>query len=321
MKKCVFILPYFGRFNNYFNLFLYSCKNNPTYNWMIFTDDRRKFKYPENVEVIYCSFDDFRRKIQDKFDFEIVLPNPYKLCDFKPTYGYVLKEYIENYEYWGFCDCDVIFGNLDKFLTNILKSDYDKIFSLGHLTIFKNTDDNNRMFMNEYNGKKLYRNFLTTSDICWFDEDWKKDNIHSIFLNNKKRVYSDCLAFNPSGKYIKFVQRIYDSNKRVFFDEEKTDSVCYYFNGNIYRLRKENGTIISDEFLYVHLQHRKMVNYISDSFCSNFLILPNEFIKLQCSDINYIFNKYKMIRWSGIKWFLNIYKNKIKRKLRIGGNL
>ncbi|WP_333562533.1 DUF6625 family protein, partial [Lactobacillus amylovorus] len=45
MKKGAFIIPYFGHFNNYFQLFLNSCKYNSNYDWIIFTDDRTKYDY------------------------------------------------------------------------------------------------------------------------------------------------------------------------------------------------------------------------------------------------------------------------------------
>ncbi|WP_368731163.1 DUF6625 family protein [Lacticaseibacillus paracasei] len=37
MKKCCFVIPYFGNFPNYFQLFLNSCKKNPHYDWLFFT--------------------------------------------------------------------------------------------------------------------------------------------------------------------------------------------------------------------------------------------------------------------------------------------
>ena len=50
-KNCIFIIPYFGKFNNYFQLFLNSCSTNENYNWLILTDDDGKYDYPKNVEV------------------------------------------------------------------------------------------------------------------------------------------------------------------------------------------------------------------------------------------------------------------------------
>lgn len=71
MKKCVLIIPYFGKFHNYFQLFLNSCGQNPEFDWLIFTDDRRDFVYPDNVRVHYCEFRDIQELFQSKFDFPI----------------------------------------------------------------------------------------------------------------------------------------------------------------------------------------------------------------------------------------------------------
>ena len=68
-KKCVFILPYFGKFNNYFPLFLKSCEKNPTYNWLIFTDCKEKYNYPENVDVVDMTLQELKKKAED-LDFK-----------------------------------------------------------------------------------------------------------------------------------------------------------------------------------------------------------------------------------------------------------
>lgn len=35
MSKCTFIIPYYGNFPNYFQLFLNSCKYNSDFEWLI----------------------------------------------------------------------------------------------------------------------------------------------------------------------------------------------------------------------------------------------------------------------------------------------
>lgn len=50
MYKICLIIPYFGEFKNYFQLFLNSCANNPTINWLIFTDSDQAYFYPDNVK-------------------------------------------------------------------------------------------------------------------------------------------------------------------------------------------------------------------------------------------------------------------------------
>lgn len=56
MKSIVYIVLYFGKFPSIFPLWLNSCRNNPTIDWLIFTDDHSCFNYPQNVRVEYTTF-------------------------------------------------------------------------------------------------------------------------------------------------------------------------------------------------------------------------------------------------------------------------
>lgn len=49
MKKIGIVVPYYGKFPNYFALFLRSCENNPTIDWIVFTDIMEVVEYPKNV--------------------------------------------------------------------------------------------------------------------------------------------------------------------------------------------------------------------------------------------------------------------------------
>jgi len=57
-NKIILILPYFGTFSNYFQLFLDSCKYNQDIDFLIVTDNQEKFEYPKNVQVKYMLFED-----------------------------------------------------------------------------------------------------------------------------------------------------------------------------------------------------------------------------------------------------------------------
>ena len=106
------ILPYFGKFPNYFTLYLYSCSFNPKIDFLIFTDILYEDQYPDNVKFITLSFKELQETAQYKLGFRIELSNPYKLCDLRPAYGVVFADYIKGYDYWGYGDIDVIYGDL-----------------------------------------------------------------------------------------------------------------------------------------------------------------------------------------------------------------
>lgn len=317
MNKCVFILPYFGQFPEYFNIFLRSCATNTKYDWVIFTDDKTEYKYPSNVRVIYLTFDELRVKFEEKLSSDISLPKPYKLCDFKPTYGYVLSEYVEGYEYWGHCDCDLIFGDLNRILTPLLEEGYDKLFAAGHLTIYKNNYENNTRFMSDYHGRSLYKEFLTVPEICWFDEDWKTDNIHTLFLQKNKKVYCDSLACNPSGKYARFVQRNYIPSEHRYVEEKYKKALYLWTNGRVIRQFEEGNALVTEEFLYMHFQHRNMELKDSALTCNYVQIIPNKFISLDKVPNN--LEEWKAIKKETISSYLHTFdqqKKRIARKIK-----
>lgn len=99
MKKVLYIIPYFGKFPTLFPLWLESCRYNPTINWIIFTDDKTVYDYPDNIKVIYTTFREIRKKIQELYDFPISLEKPYKLCDYKVAYGDMFSNYIDGYDF------------------------------------------------------------------------------------------------------------------------------------------------------------------------------------------------------------------------------
>lgn len=325
-NKICFIIPYFGKFNNYFPLFLKSCEWNKDYNWLIFTDDKTKYNYPNNVKVVYLSFNELKAKIQSKFDFKIALERPYKLCDLKPMYGYLFEEYLSNYKYWGHCDVDTIMGNLSKWLTDNLLEQYDKLFQLGHMTIYRNTQENNRIFMRKHRGFFPYKEILSTPQNCWFDEEWNNpSNINRIFIDYGRNVFKEDLSLNISFSYNRFVRGkfvgVENTDMPFGFEIEKLKDALYLWdNGNLYRLYMKDGKLVREDFLYMHLQNRKMLLHKEVVDLDIFKIVNDEFQPLGYSYIGC--TNFKYIKKTGRCWlvqrlFIKRVKNKIRRTLGI----
>lgn len=315
-KKCVLILPYFGKFNNYFQLFLKSCEKNPTYDWMIFTDSTDEYNYPNNVHVIPMTLQEMKKIAEKKLGFSIRLETPYKLCDYKPTYGFLFEEYIKEYEYWGHCDCDLIFGNLEKILTPLLNQNYDKLFAAGHLTVYKNTKENIRRFMNVYKGKLIYKEAFTTDKIYVFDEDFRDDNnVHSIFMDENLKIYHDDLSMNPTIYSAKYIRAKYSLEHRTFVNDPYIKARYYWNNGNIIGLEVIDNEIVSKEYLYMHLQMRKMRLKKEILSSNRFQFLPDRF-----QIVNEIPRTKKELNLATIKcsylYWIDVYIKKIKGKIK-----
>src|SRR5690554_2535524 len=127
-NKIVFIIIYLGEFPWYFPYFLKSCAFNPDIDFKIFGDNNIPPSVkPSNVELINYSLDQFNKDAAIALSIDIKLREAYKLCDFKPAYGYIFAEYIKEYDFWGYCDIDLIFGNVRRFMDDELLSKYDVI--------------------------------------------------------------------------------------------------------------------------------------------------------------------------------------------------
>lgn len=261
MKKCALILPYFGSFNNYFQLFLNSFWENNSFELLIFTDSNQKYEYPNNVKVIPYSLSMVKEKLETVLGFKVCLDAPYKLCDYKPTYGLVFEDYLREYEYWGHCDCDLIFGDLEHILLPLLEDNYyDKLFAAGHLTLYRNTDSVNRLFMSQYLGKEIYREAFQNNAIYVFDEDYKDNNVHRIFKEKNRTVYEEDLSMNPTSRKSRFIRSFYAPTAKAFLWEPTQAIKCFWDGKSIYKywIDSKSKEVRRKEYLYMHLQGRIM---------------------------------------------------------------
>lgn len=285
-KKIAFIIPYFGKFNNYFQIWLHSCRYNPTIDWLIFTDDNTIYNYPNNVKVFYTSFAATILKIQKKFDFKIELNNPYELCEYKVTYGEVYSEYLEGYDFWGHCDVDVIWGNLRKHITEEILNNYSKISWRGHLTLYKNDKRTTGLYRSIVQGVEFYKYAFTnnTGFPVWFEERI----INSIFENEGEKIYTSLLFADLKIRSFNFFllhlsrEEEYKNINQIFFWKE----------GNLFRIYNYDNKMFFEDFAYVHFLKRQMVTDKNFKIGSKFLIVPNKFINCTSTVTSDLVNRF-----------------------------
>lgn len=314
--KKALIVPYFGKFNVYFPLWLKSCEYNKDYDWLIYTDDHTNYSYPSNVHVKYMTFDDLRKKINSLFEFEISLESPYKLCDYKPAYGEVFQEDLVKYDFWGYCDVDLIWGHLSKFYTDEILEKFDKISDAGHFTLYKNNEKMRTAYRMCRSLKCLnYRKVYTSSDNFAFDEWGKNRGINRILLNNGYKIYYKPIHFSDIkiSTYGLFNTRdTYDLEDRKIKEKMKKKIVFTFNEGCLkqYALDNKNNLLINEE-AYLHLQKRpmKVENGCTEKSC--FMIYPPNFFKkmpkhldiefLMKINDNKLYWHYYKIRWENLK--------------------
>lgn len=171
-KSIAIIICYIGKLPWYFDYFAHSCKYNPSIDFYIVTDDTG---YPKpasaNVRFIYKTLSEINQLAKEKLELPVQITTGYKLCDFKPTYGILFSELIKGYDFWGHGDIDVIYGNIRKFITNVVLQKNDLVsvrhdYVTGHFALFKNTRKMNELFKLS----KDYLKVLTSERNFCFDE-------------------------------------------------------------------------------------------------------------------------------------------------------
>ena len=280
MRKCAFIIPYYGKFGNYFQLFLNSCATNADYDWLIFTDDCTEYEYPANVHVRYESFKDMQERVRHKFDFPVVLNAPYKLCDLKPMYGYLFSEYLQDYEHWGY-----------------MLENYDKLFVLGHCSILKNNNENNTRFMLPLNGRELYKEVLQSDRIFTFDESYLPTNVNMIYKEHGFSVFTEDYSANPRARESVFQISRFNDDLTTYCTEKAAKAVYVWRKGVLTRYTRNLGNFVSSELMYMHFQRRDMVVRLPDQAGSAtvFKILPGAFEPLEVDEVTE--DNFTDIRW------------------------
>lgn len=273
-----YIVPYFGKLDETFKVWLYTCKYNPSIDWILFIDDREKYDFPSNVHVIYSNFEEIRKRIRDFYDFEISLDTPYKLCDYRVAYGEIFQEELKRYDFWGYCDLDIIWGNIRNILNDDVLEKYDKIGFQGHSTLYRNNSEINRKYRSEIKGRLLYKEAFSNPKQYNFDEY----GINTIFVELNIPFYQE-VTFSTLAYYQKnFRLRYINANKK-----KNKHLIFRWDNGMLLQVYERNGEPFSDETMYVHYQKRRPNVEIS-CIENRFIYVPDKITKDRKIDIKFL---------------------------------
>jgi hypothetical protein len=145
-----------------------------------------------NIHYFPTSFEDYCQMVGNRLGISFCPDSPYKLCDLKPFYGFVHCDLLDEgkYDFWGYGDVDLVWGNLRKFCSDEILERKD-VFSThadrvsGHFALIRN--------------KEKYRN------LCFGIPQWKSK------LENKKHYALDELDFTIVlyGKKIKLAWKFH----------------------------------------------------------------------------------------------------------------
>lgn len=269
MKKICYLIPYFGKLPEFFDMWLYTAGFNSTIDFKIFTNDSYLGTIPNNVEIINMSFDNLKLKIQNMFDFTISLTRPYKLCDFRPAYGEIFSEYLIGYDFWGHCDLDLIWGDIRSYFLEDILNNYDKIGYLGHSTIYKNTVEVNKRYRLPIKGVEQYRNILSNDKNLFFDEN----SINQIYEEYGFKMLRFEGMADISALHYNFFLGHHGP------EQHKRKQVLFWKSGKLFIRYIDNDSIHEDECMYAHFLQREMKYEIDCIGASEFCIVPNRIFR------------------------------------------
>ena len=170
MISIVLIIPYFGKWPLWFDAYLLSVATNPTICWLCPTDCEIPKKHPANITFLPTTLALLNQRVNKIIQAEVPL-NTRKFCDLKPAYAEIFAENIEEYDFWGICDMDIVWGDIRKFITPQILNEYDIISSRyqnisGHFTLFRNNPKINALYKQLPNYKALFE----VPEFRWTDE-------------------------------------------------------------------------------------------------------------------------------------------------------
>lgn len=262
MKNKVRIIScYYGQLPPWLDLWLLSCANNPEFDYLIVTDQTLA-RHPENVQMLFMSFDELRERFSRILGFPAALTTPYKLCDYKPLYGLAFQDELKGYDFWGHCDMDLIWGNLSDFVTDDLLDRYDRIGKFGHFILYRNTEQVNRLYQMP-GGAFPYEIVFRDASHYGFDE---LTGINLIYEVNNIPYYKDLPIVDAE----RMVSRITSHPC-----QKGAEFYCWQ-DGKLYRVFGEKDCQ-TEQFAYLHFQKKAPALLPGCDYSGGFYIKANAF--------------------------------------------
>ena len=159
-NKAVLIMPYFGRIPSYFGTYLKSLEGKKMD--VLWISDLEVPKHPENFKIVWMTFDEVKARFEEALGTKVTINGGRRLCDFRPMYAKVFEEFISDYDYWGWGDCDLVYGDVfNDFLERTVESGiYDaismhKAFMSGPTCFYRNVPQLRELYLKTNNWREV----------------------------------------------------------------------------------------------------------------------------------------------------------------------
>ena len=267
-SRVALVVPYFGKLPIFFPLFLRSVEANPEFSLLLITNDVEtcsRLALPENVNLIEMDFLGVQRRIRLLIGMNSHIKQPYKLCDYRPLYGLIFADELENFDFWGHCDLDMLWGDLSAYVTDELLRSFDRLFLHGHFSLYRNAPEVNELGLRYPDDPCALSMALATDLPCYFDEV----GYPAMARRRGLRVYENSsFADITPVRYCMHLAPICTAS-------DMPGQRFWWENGHVVR-RLQDGSL-ADEFMYIHFQKRPMNVCVDSAHTACWEIRPDGF--------------------------------------------
>lgn len=198
---------------------------------------------------------------------------------------------------------------------------YDKIYSLGHFTLIRNTEECRTAFMKETENSNSWKEVFSVPSAKSFDE---KSGINEKLISMKKRVYTPA-EFVDRSIFHKRFRTVTKAEMKVVF-KENTFNVSHFpknrkyqitsvENGKTYMNYFSCGQMRKSEVAYIHFRYN--LSLPTEKFFDNFLITADSVIpifqKINKASIKK-YNPFSSINFE-FREFKDVAKNRFGRNI------
>lgn len=262
--KIALLIPYFGEFPEWSEIYFYTLRRNPEINFIFYTDQDGSAYESENIHFNKIPYSDYLDIVREKLNINFQPSDPYKLCDLRPCFGELHAEDFDGYDFYGWTDMDILFGHIRSFYTDEILEKFDVISThgiriSGHLALFRNTGKNRTMYRNIYRWKY----YLEKPEFIGIDEHGITNAFTMTWFDkwNEKTGMNVKNWFSLYLKYLK-MRRLYLKEQyttpftSIPWLDGSTNSdhpdTWFYRDGSITNQRDGNR-----KFIYLHLMNFK----------------------------------------------------------------
>ena len=261
------LYPYFGKLPEWFDLFHETLLRNADVDFLFFTDVEFDRYTAPNVQHRSMSLSDYAQLCSQKLGINVVLENSYKICDLRPFFGRIHANEIKGYDFYGYGDIDLLFGDIRSFYSSQILHKYDVLSThpdrlSGHFCLFRNSEFNRTL---SFNIIEDFEEKLFSAQNIGLDEA----PLLNLYLKTNARLRESRI---PVWKYIKArrAAKLYlkEQYTTPFIPKPWTDgslnsaqpSEWMYRDGLI-----TNNRDIGRNFIYLHFMNFKSSAYRADN--------------------------------------------------------